>query len=320
MLLAALDGLTERGLLRLELDALGQRGGLTVRRLAAQRLWLLYLGAGVLLTVAYLTLAPLKGSGPVMNLLGLSPVVAILVGLRLHRPRSLGPVDLVRRGLPAVLVRRPLHLQLPAAARPRRPVPVARRRLLRARLPGPHGRAAAADPSPQRQPGPRRGDRRPDPHARARAAAVGHADGALRARLRAVDGGEAGLDRLPARRRAAARRGDPAGAGRRPPRAGVLPHQLEHRLLLATDFAYGLLDAARRLRPPALARRRLDRLLRAVGRRGAASVDGARSSSPRRASRCSPASGSGCSPARRSSRPPWRSCTTSSAATSTWPS
>ena len=62
-----------------------------MRRLAAQRLWLLYLGTGVLLTVAYLTLAPLKGSGPVMNLLGLSPVVAILVGLRLHRPRSSGP-------------------------------------------------------------------------------------------------------------------------------------------------------------------------------------------------------------------------------------
>jgi diguanylate cyclase (GGDEF)-like protein/PAS domain S-box-containing protein len=55
------------------------------------RAWIAYLTVGALLTAAYLLLPPLKGSGPVMNLLGLSPVVAILVGIRLHRPRSVAP-------------------------------------------------------------------------------------------------------------------------------------------------------------------------------------------------------------------------------------
>ena len=31
---------------------------------------------------------PFKGNGPLMNLLGLSPVLAILVGVRLHRPAA----------------------------------------------------------------------------------------------------------------------------------------------------------------------------------------------------------------------------------------
>ena len=41
----------------------------------------------------------------------------------------------------------------------------------------------------------------------------------------------------------------------------------------STDFAYGLVTLARRLRRPGRARRRLDQLLPAVGRRGAAPVD-----------------------------------------------
>ena len=36
-------------------------------------------------------LPPFRGSGPVMNLLGLSPVMAIIVGVRMHRPRSVAP-------------------------------------------------------------------------------------------------------------------------------------------------------------------------------------------------------------------------------------
>jgi diguanylate cyclase (GGDEF)-like protein/PAS domain S-box-containing protein len=56
-----------------------------------RRVWLAYLAGGVVLTALYLTVAPLKGSGPVMNLLGLSPVVAILCGIRLHQPESKTP-------------------------------------------------------------------------------------------------------------------------------------------------------------------------------------------------------------------------------------
>ncbi len=53
--------------------------------------WLAYLALGALLTVAYVLLPPFRGSGPVMNLLGLSPVLAIVAGVRLHRPRSVAP-------------------------------------------------------------------------------------------------------------------------------------------------------------------------------------------------------------------------------------
>ena len=74
---------------------------------------------------------PFAGSGPVMNLLGLSPVVAILAGVRRTARASRGPWLLVRRRLRAVLARRPLHVQLPAPVRRRRAVPVDRRRRLR---------------------------------------------------------------------------------------------------------------------------------------------------------------------------------------------
>jgi diguanylate cyclase (GGDEF)-like protein/PAS domain S-box-containing protein len=50
--------------------------------------WAVYLAAGALLTAAYLWFPPLRGSGPVINVLGLSSCVAIAVGIRLHRPRA----------------------------------------------------------------------------------------------------------------------------------------------------------------------------------------------------------------------------------------
>jgi diguanylate cyclase (GGDEF)-like protein/PAS domain S-box-containing protein len=60
----------------------------TARRLGA---WRLYLLAGVVLTALYAKVPPFAGSGPVMNVLGLSPVLAIVAGLRLHKPASPGP-------------------------------------------------------------------------------------------------------------------------------------------------------------------------------------------------------------------------------------
>jgi diguanylate cyclase (GGDEF)-like protein/PAS domain S-box-containing protein len=60
----------------------------TARRLGA---WRLYLLGGVLLTALYVWVPPFAGSGPAMNLLGLSPVLAIVAGLRLHKPASPGP-------------------------------------------------------------------------------------------------------------------------------------------------------------------------------------------------------------------------------------
>jgi diguanylate cyclase (GGDEF)-like protein/PAS domain S-box-containing protein len=60
-------------------------------RLRAVPLWQAYLAAGALICALYVWVPPFAGSGPVFNLLGLSPVVAILVGLKRHRPASAGP-------------------------------------------------------------------------------------------------------------------------------------------------------------------------------------------------------------------------------------
>ena len=55
-------------------------------------------------------------------------------------------------------------------------------------------------------------------------------------------------------------------AGRREPAFYLLTASIV--ALLVTDFVYGLLTLQRHLRPPGLARRRLDRLLPALGRGG----------------------------------------------------
>jgi diguanylate cyclase (GGDEF)-like protein/PAS domain S-box-containing protein len=52
------------------------------------RIWVIYLAVGVLLTAAYLWFPPLKGNGPLINLLGLSGTVAVAVGIYLHRPKA----------------------------------------------------------------------------------------------------------------------------------------------------------------------------------------------------------------------------------------
>jgi diguanylate cyclase (GGDEF)-like protein/PAS domain S-box-containing protein len=63
-------------------------GVVGLRRLA---LWQLYLGAGALLSALYVWVPPFAASGPVFNVLGLSPVVAIVVGIRRYKPASRGP-------------------------------------------------------------------------------------------------------------------------------------------------------------------------------------------------------------------------------------
>ena len=113
-------------------------------RLRSISLWQAYLAVGALICALYVWVPPFAGSGPVFNLLGLSPLVAIIVGVRRYRPRVGRTVALVRRRLLAVLAGRPLHLQLSASDRHRGAVPVARRRVLRDRLPRADGRAADA--------------------------------------------------------------------------------------------------------------------------------------------------------------------------------
>ena len=60
--------------------------------------WAAYLVVGALLCAVYLWVPPLKGSGPLMNLIGLSPVIAILVGITWHRPAARLPWYLLAAG------------------------------------------------------------------------------------------------------------------------------------------------------------------------------------------------------------------------------
>jgi diguanylate cyclase (GGDEF)-like protein/PAS domain S-box-containing protein len=57
-------------------------------RPVAAHAWRFFLAAGVVLLALYLWVPPLAGSAPVINVLGLAPVVAIIVGVRMHRPAA----------------------------------------------------------------------------------------------------------------------------------------------------------------------------------------------------------------------------------------
>ena len=60
-------------------------------RIRALPLWQVYLAVGALVSALYVWVPPFAGSGPVFNLLGLSPVIAIIVGVRRHRHADAGP-------------------------------------------------------------------------------------------------------------------------------------------------------------------------------------------------------------------------------------
>ncbi len=49
------------------------------------QVWIWYLAGTGVLTSLYLFAPPLAGNGPLINALGLSGVVAIVVGIRMHR-------------------------------------------------------------------------------------------------------------------------------------------------------------------------------------------------------------------------------------------
>ncbi len=62
-------------------------------------LWKLYLGWGALVTILYTFVPPFQGYGPIMNLLGLSGIVAVIVGMRRNRPSHRLPWLLFACGL-----------------------------------------------------------------------------------------------------------------------------------------------------------------------------------------------------------------------------
>jgi diguanylate cyclase (GGDEF)-like protein/PAS domain S-box-containing protein len=67
-------------------------------RLLVVPAWAAYLAFGAVLCAFYLWVPPFQGSGPLMNLIGLSPVLAILIGIRRHRPASRLPWLLLAAG------------------------------------------------------------------------------------------------------------------------------------------------------------------------------------------------------------------------------
>ena len=52
------------------------------------KLWQLYLLAGATFSALYALVPPFKGSAPLINVLGLSGVLAVLVGVRRNRPQA----------------------------------------------------------------------------------------------------------------------------------------------------------------------------------------------------------------------------------------
>jgi diguanylate cyclase (GGDEF)-like protein/PAS domain S-box-containing protein len=73
----------------------------SIGRLGSRRvkLWQLYLGAGAIATALYALVPPFKGSGPLINGIGLSGIVAVVVGVRRNRPKSRWPWWLFALGL-----------------------------------------------------------------------------------------------------------------------------------------------------------------------------------------------------------------------------
>ncbi len=52
------------------------------------RLWLAYLVIGAIGTLLYVSVPPFEGSAPFLNLLGLSGVIAVIAGIRWHKPEA----------------------------------------------------------------------------------------------------------------------------------------------------------------------------------------------------------------------------------------
>ena len=246
------------------------------RALVPDAAWAVYLAAGTVLCGLYLAVPPFKGSGPLMNLIGLSPVLAILAAIRRHRPASRLPWYLLAAGSALFWLGDLYTYSYP--------------HLLGGDVPFPSpGDALYVAMYPVMMAGllllVRRRAAGTDRNGLVDgliltvglvAPVVDRADGALPAPGRPVTARQDRLGRLPDRRRDPDRRRRAPGA-RLAAAASRAFHLLTASiaLLLVTDFAYGLLTLHGLLRPPAVARRGLDRLLPALGRGRPAPVDGA---------------------------------------------
>ena len=61
---------------------------LALPEISRDQVWFWYLAGACVATSLYLFAPRLAGNGPLINALGLSGVVAIAVGIRMHKPRA----------------------------------------------------------------------------------------------------------------------------------------------------------------------------------------------------------------------------------------
>ena len=253
----------------------GGRGLAMRRRLGLGRvaLWQLYLGAGALLCALYVWVPPFAASGPVFNLLGLSPVVAIILGIRRYKPASRGPWICFAVGMTLFWLGDLYTYSYPRLFGADVPFPSLGDGAYVAVYPA--LMAGLADAHPPAQPGERsrRRHRLADHDAGPGAAVLGRADRALPARRDDDGDGQARLDRLPARRHPAAGRRDPPRRRHRQAPAGLLPAGLGDRGAAGHRLRLRRRDPQRHLSRPGGPRRRLDQLLPALGRRRPAPLD-----------------------------------------------
>ena len=121
--------------------------------MTARRAWIAFLAFGALGALVYLAApAPLRGSCPLFNVLGLSPVVAILAGVRMHRPERPAPWYIAACALFLFWLGDLYTYSYGKAHRPGRPVPEPRGHPVPRLLPGADGQHAAVRPAPRRRP------------------------------------------------------------------------------------------------------------------------------------------------------------------------
>ena len=193
-------------------------------------------------------------------------------GARPSAGRARGVVS-DRAGPGAVRLGRRACLQLPGAVRRGAAVSLNRRSRLPRGVSGHRCRGAAPDQTPQPGAGLGELSRRDHRHNRLGAAVVGLPDGALRSRPRAPPRNEAGFDRIPPGRHPDTRGRRADGRRRGTAQRRVLHGDRRDRRRAGDRLGLRLDSAARQLPPRRGARRRLDRLLPAVGSRRAASFD-----------------------------------------------
>ena len=193
-------------------------------------LWLWYLAAAVVLTSFYVLVPPFKGNAVAINALGLSSVIAIGLGIRMHRPKALLAWGLLLAGQPALRRRGHVYVHVSGAARRNRRIPVGRRRHLSHALSRLVLRVVPARQAAQPEARPRRADRLPHPHSRLRAAVLDLPRRPEHAPVRALAACEGRIGCLSARGRLAAGSGDQARRRRRQARTRLLSPRGEHRL------------------------------------------------------------------------------------------